>query len=267
MKKTTTPKTITGNWYDYPKYYDIAFSDDTAQEVAFIEAACKKYCPFPVQSLLEPACGSGRLVVELAGRGYAMTGIDVGGPALDFLRKRLARKKLSAHLIQGDMGDFTLPKPMDAAYCLLNSFRHLMTEEAATAHLKCMAQALRPGGIYILGLHLVPPDAYDSAIERWKVTQGKTVVGVDLRVVACNRRQRSETIRVSLRAKTGDKQWHLRGEFDLRLYTAAQLRKLLAGVPEFELCDIFDFWYDISDPLKLSNELSDIVLILRRHAL
>ena len=55
------------------------------------------------------------------------------------------------------------------------------------------------------------------------------------------------------------------GEFNLRLYTGrAQLRKLIAAVPEFELCDIYDFWYDIDDPLKLSNEMSDTVFILRK---
>ena len=266
MKSTTkAAKTISGSWYDYPQYYDIAFSEDTAEELKFIEDACRKYCPFPLRSLVEPACGSGRLVAELAARGYNVTGIDLAGPALDFLRKRLARKKLVAHVQLGDMTDFTLPEPVDVAYCFLNSFRHLLTESAAQSHLKSVLRSLRPGGIYILGLHLVPPDAYDAAIERWKVTRGKTVVGVDLRVVNFNRRERCETIRVSLRAKTGEKEWHLRGEFNLRLYTAAQLRKLLASVPEFELCDIYDFWYDIEDPLKLTNEMSDTVLILRKN--
>ena len=56
MKKSPTKaaKTITGSWYDYPQYYDIAFSEDTAEELEFIEAACRKYCPFPLRSLVEP---------------------------------------------------------------------------------------------------------------------------------------------------------------------------------------------------------------------
>jgi len=57
----------------------------------------------------------------------------------------------------------------------------------------------------------------------------------------------------------------LRDEFPLRMYTAAQFRKLLAAVPGLELCDVYDFWYEIDNPLKLSNELSDTVFILRRR--
>jgi hypothetical protein len=48
------------------------------------------------------------------------------------------------------------------------------------------------------------------------------------------------------------------------MYTAAQFRRLLASTPEWELCDVYDFWYEIDHPLKLSNEMSDTVFILRR---
>ena len=65
---------LVANWFDYPQYYDIAFQAYTRQEADFIEAACRKYCPFAARRFLEPACGSGRLITELAARGYQMTG-------------------------------------------------------------------------------------------------------------------------------------------------------------------------------------------------
>jgi len=37
---------LVANWFDYPQYYDIAFQAYTRQEADFIEAACRKYCPF-----------------------------------------------------------------------------------------------------------------------------------------------------------------------------------------------------------------------------
>jgi 2-polyprenyl-3-methyl-5-hydroxy-6-metoxy-1,4-benzoquinol methylase len=61
---------LQANWYDYPQYYDIAFRAYTEREADFIEAACRKYCPFSARRLLEPACGTGRLITELAARGY-----------------------------------------------------------------------------------------------------------------------------------------------------------------------------------------------------
>jgi len=258
-------KPIVGDWYDHPEYYDVSVSDETAQEAAFIAAACRKYCDFPVCRLLEPACGSGRLVVEMAARGYHVTGLDRNDKALDFLRKRLKRRKLQPEVLHADMTDFTLPQPADAAFCLLNSFRHLLTEADAKRHLETVAQNLRLGGIYILGLHLVPPDADENSIERWRTSQGKTHVSTDLRVTATDRRRRIESLQVSLLVRSGKKLWRLRGKFDLRLYTAPQIRKLLASVPAFQLCDVYDFWYDIDEPLKLDNQISDIVFILKKR--
>ena len=257
---------VESNWYDRPQYYDIAFQSETLPEADFIEAACRKYCPWPVERLLEPACGSGRLVAELAARGYRLTGFDVSAAALDFLRQRLARRKLRATIHEADMADFRLPRPVDAAFCTFSSFRHLLTEEAARGHLECVAESLRPGGIYILGLHLVPPDASPECIERWRERRGRTEVAVDLRVVAFDRRKRVERLRVSLLVRRGAQVFRIRDEFPLRLYTAAQIRKLLASVPQFELLDVYDFWYEIDEPLKLDNEISDTVFILRKKA-
>lgn len=255
---------MTSDWYDYPAWFDLAFRDETQPEADFIEAACHKYCDFPVKRLLEPACGSGRLIVELAKRGYSMTGFDLNQSMLDYARRRLARRRLNADLFTADMADFRLEQPVDAAYNTFNSFRHLLTEEAAVSHLKSVANALKPGGIYILGLHLLPPDADEESTERWMAKAGQTRLSATLRVTAASRRKRLEVLRMSLLVRTPKREVRIRSEFTLRLYTARQLKSLLAAVPQFELCDVFDFWYEIEHPLKLNDEISDTVLILRK---
>jgi hypothetical protein len=68
-----------------------------------------------------------------------------------------------------------------------------------------------------------------------------------------------------MRVRTPAKDFKVRTEFPLRLYTAEQLRSLLAKVPQFHLCDVFDFCYEIDEPLKLDDEISDTVLVLRRQ--
>ena len=253
------------SWYDYPQYYDLAFRSETRLEADFIEAACRKYGSFPTSCrLLEPACGTGRLVTELAARGHRMTGFDLSCPALNYLRERLARRKLAARVFQADMADFRLAKPMDAAYCTFDSFRHLLSEDAARSHLQCVAKCLRPGGIYILGFHLLPLDASEECIERWTERRGRTQVTITLRVLQTNRRQRVERLRISMLVRSGSGEMRLRDEFSFRMYTAAQFRRLLAGVPQLELCDVYDFWYEIDHPLKLNDEMSDTVFILRK---
>jgi SAM-dependent methyltransferase len=256
--------TIRGSWYDYPHYYDLAFRSETRREAAFIEAAARAFCPFQVRRLLEPACGTGRLLAELALRGYDLTGIDLSRPALDYARKRLTRRGLDAALLQADMADFQFDRPFDGAYCLLNSFRHLLSEDAARRNLECVAAALRPGGLYILGFHLLPPDASEDGGERWRERHGKTNIAVTLKVAESSRRRRIERLRVNMLVRTPTRELRLRDEFPLRLYNAAQVRKLFASAPQFELCEVFDFWYEIEEPQALNNDLVDSVFVLRK---
>ena len=259
-------RVVEASWYDYPRYYDIAFRSETRLEADFFEAAFRKYCRFPVRRLLEPACGTGRLVAEMAARGYRMTGFDLSEPSLDYLRRRLSKKGFRARVFSADMADFRLAEPVDAAYCTFDSFRHLLTEQSARAHLQSVADSLRPGGIYILGFHLLPPDASEECTERWTERQGRTQVTATLRVLATDRRRRVETLRINLLARAGSNEVRLRDDFRFRMYTAAQFRRLLAKVPGLKLLDVYDFWYEIDQPLKLDNELSDAVFILRKPA-
>ncbi|MHB8898820.1 MAG: methyltransferase domain-containing protein [Thermoguttaceae bacterium] len=257
-------KSLQADWYDYPQYYDLAFRSETVPEADFIEAACRKYCEGEVRRLLEPACGSGRLVAELAGRGYEMVGLDLSRPSLRYLRRRLDRRKLKAEILHADMTDFALGRRVDAAYSTFDGFRHLLTEEAARSHLECVAGCLQPGGIYLLGLHLLPPDADEECVERWTEQRGRTRVTVTLRVVATDRRRRVERLRICLLVRSGGRELRLRHEFDFRMYTAGQFRQLLKKVPELELCDVYDFWYDINEPLVLDDRMSDTVFVLKK---
>ncbi|MEJ2133290.1 MAG: hypothetical protein P8Y95_17075, partial [Gammaproteobacteria bacterium] len=52
--------------------YDAAFTWDNAAEVAFVE---RELTPRR-HRVLEPGCGSGRLLVPLAARGFEMVGLD-----------------------------------------------------------------------------------------------------------------------------------------------------------------------------------------------
>jgi len=256
---------LVGNWYDYPQYCDIAFQAYTQREADFIEAACRKYCRFDVRRFLEPACGSGRLLTGLAARSYQVTGFDISQPALSYLRRRLTRRRLRAETFEAEMSDFRLGRPVDAAYCTISTFRHLLTEQAARGHLECIADSLRQGGIYVLGLHLLPLGVDKEDAECWTERRGETIVTVTLRVLRIDLRRRIENVRVCLLVRRGSKELRLRHDFQFRTYTARQFRWLLDSVPSLELCDVYDFRYDIEQPFALNDEMAYTVFILRRR--
>jgi hypothetical protein len=164
------------------------------------------------------------------------------------------------------MANFQLKQPVDCAFNTFSTFRHLLTETAAESHFRAVAAALRPGGLYLLGLHLLPPDAALECTERWRAERGKTKVVYTFRVTGTDLRKRFESIRVNLLVKRPQGNLKLLTEFNLRTYTARQLRSLLAKVPEFELLDVFDYNYDLTRPLRLNDELSDTILILRKRS-
>jgi SAM-dependent methyltransferase len=254
-----------GDWYDYPQYYDLAFADDTPVEADFIDEVCRRFAVGPVRRLVEPGCGGGRLVVELARRGYRVVGLDLNRKSIEHLRRRIARGRLRAEAIVGDMTDFRLTKPADAAYNTFNTFRHLTSESAALKHLRAVAANLRPGGLYVLGFHLLPPDASDECIERWRAAKGKVRVSYTLRVVETDRREQYERLRVTMLVRRPQGELRLATEFDLRTYSARQIRRLFAQVPEFELCETYDFLYDPDQPVLLDDWLSDAVFVLRKR--
>jgi hypothetical protein len=77
-------------------------------------------------------------------------------------------------------------------------------------------------------------------------------------------RRRIEDLRVCLLVRCGSKELRLRHEFRFRTYTTRQFRRLLDSVPPLELCDIYDFRYDIEQPFALNDETAYSVFVLRR---
>lgn len=256
---------MTDDCYSYPQYWDLAFRSETKSEADFIEAVCKKYGLQPTSHLFEPGCGGGRLVVEMARRGYQMTAFDLSPEMVGYVKRRLKRSGLAGEVYTDDMTQFQLSHPVDAAFCTFNTFRHLTSEKAALSHLQSVVQCLRPGGLFVLGFHIIPLDAEEEAVERWTAKHGVTRVTTTLRVVAFDRRQRQETLQFTLVVTNPRRRMRIVSEYPYRLYTATQFRSLLAKVPQLELCEVFDFWYEVDHPVPFDDDLSDAVFVLRRR--
>src|SRR5690606_26456636 len=129
---------------------------DWKAEVEFLLNCFERYAQLPVRNVYEPACGTGRLMVKLAEEGLGDVGSELNPHAVDYCNQRLERAGFPPTAVVGDMCDFRPSKPVEAAFNTINSFRHLATQGQAERHLRSVAASLRPGGIYVLGLHLTP---------------------------------------------------------------------------------------------------------------
>ncbi len=256
------------DWYDAPKYYDMVFDEGTAAEADFIEEVWEQYGAGKgrarARKVLEPACGSGRLLAEFSERGWSAVGFDASQPMLDYASERFAERGLKARAKLGLLEDFELGTGFHLAHCLVSTFKYLLHEDDARAHLKRVAAALAPGGIYVLGFHLTDYSDAAQSRERWDVTRGDTRVVCTISGWPPNRRTRLEACRSRLRVEEGDEHFAFETEWNFRTYDARQFMKLLSSVPQLELAGLYDFTYDLEDPRTLDDGYLDKVFVLRR---
>ena len=255
------------DWYDTPLYYDIIFDADTPKEGAFLDALHERFGRGDKsRQMLEPACGSGRLVLEMARRGWKVSGFDGNARMLEFAEERLKQQGLKARLWEDWMQSFELPgvQSFDFAHCLVSTFKYLLKEKDAVACLQRVAAALKPGGIFALGVHLTDYAITSEDHERWVAERDGIHVTCNTHTWPADRRKRLEDIRTRLTIRDNGRRHVQETRWQFRTYNAAQMRALLRKVPAFELLACYDFTYDIESPRELDDSYSDVVLVLKK---
>jgi SAM-dependent methyltransferase len=106
-------------------------------------------------SLLEIACGTGRLAIRLAQSGLAVVGLDLSAEMIAMARRKSAGLE-NIRWIEADMRSFDLKERFALVIIPGHSFQFLSTPQDQLACLACLRQHLAPGGRLVI--HLDPPD-------------------------------------------------------------------------------------------------------------
>ncbi len=210
--------------YADPELYDALHAAGTDDEVWLLDRIARRHGNGG-RAALEPACGSGRYLAGLLRRGWRAHGYDLSPAMVAYARRRLAKWKDRARVDRGDMTSFKPARTYDLAFNLLSTFRHLLTQKDALAHLRLMEGALNPGGLFILGLDLAAygQDAPDE--ETWTARlRGRTLTHVMMTLPPDARRRRETIINF---VTPGPRGRVLKSAYDLRSYDADELTRLL----------------------------------------
>lgn len=117
MENTMIEKTSWETFFDAhaPVYDENVFTKNTLKEVDFL---LEELGLAAGGSILDVGCGTGRHSVELAKRGYAVTGLDLSSEML--ARAAEAAKTTAVHVewVRSDATRFSFPGKYDAAICL-----------------------------------------------------------------------------------------------------------------------------------------------------
>lgn len=267
------------DWYQTPVYYDIIFDTETAAEADFLEKVHARYAQDKRPTgkplyVLEPACGSGRLMAELAGRGHKTAGLDLSQGMLDFAKTRIEQQGVKGKLAMAPMQDFDLHTfaqksgGYDLAHILVSSFKYLQTEADAAASLRCICDHLRPGGIFVLGVHMSEYEDRKPALERWRAKREGLDVICTIRSWPADRKTRTERVRSRIVARSHEFKEPRRFEtqWDFRTYDDKQLKSLLRKEPRFKHLATYTFHHDINIQTSLDGDDLGVVLVLRRES-
>src|SRR5215831_10440131 len=94
-------------------------AERTATECDLIQGALELA---PGASVLDVPCGVGRHSVELARRGFALTGIDFNPAHVEQARAAASAANVAVRFEVADMRDFVASDRFDAAFCYFGSF-------------------------------------------------------------------------------------------------------------------------------------------------
>jgi SAM-dependent methyltransferase len=106
----------------------------------------------PGAAILDLGCGPGRHSLELARRGFCVTGVDRTALYLEQARRRAEEEGLTIEFIQEDMRRFCRPDSFDTALSLFTSFGYFDTSEENQQVLVNVHSSLKDGGKLIVEL-------------------------------------------------------------------------------------------------------------------
>ncbi len=104
--------------------------------------------------VLDLACGTGSLTVELAKRGYDMLGIDMSEEMLSVAYDK-AKDYPDIRFLCQDMTEFELYGTVDAIVCTLDAVNYITDKRALKRLFKLVNNYLNPGGLFIFDVNTV----------------------------------------------------------------------------------------------------------------
>ena len=137
--------------------YDSINSDiDYSEWADFIEKIiARDYKQGKPELVLDLGCGTGSMTLELAKRGYDMTGIDYSPEMLDIARNRAIDEGLDSKMLWlcQDMTEFELYGTVDVTVSCLDSLNHLTGSSELESSLKLVHNYLIPDGLFIFDIN------------------------------------------------------------------------------------------------------------------
>jgi SAM-dependent methyltransferase len=253
--------------YTRPQLYDIAFSWNLAPEIDFFERLFERHVAVPVPRILEPACGTGRLLRAFAGRAYECVGYDMSRPMLEYARKSM-NDDLGQRvwLVRAAMETASFKPVFQVAVNSINSMGYLLSDRDILKHLRGTASALARGGIYVVHLGIAPErcDPEDET-NHWTHEREGLMLETHWREVEQDRAQLLSRQRCTMRVTRQGKVETLEDDHLLRLWLYDDWRRLIERSGVFALDAVYDPQFkEVQAGTRITAEQGNVYYVLKR---
>lgn len=137
----------------FADYYDKLTNNVGYKKIAdFICSFFERY-NFAGASVLDVACGTASLTVELSKRGYDMIGADRSFEMLSAAQQKACDEEANILFLNQSAEKLDLYGTVNCAVCTLDSLNHITDFKKLTAALKRISLFIEPGGLFIFDMN------------------------------------------------------------------------------------------------------------------
>jgi len=137
----------------YAEYYDLIYRGYLERTVPRLIDFCveifKRDAEREVQNVLDIACGTGGPTIELATRGFNVTGLDISEKMIQIAAQKAERTGVRIRFIVGDMRDLNFVEEFDAVTCFFTSINYILEDGDMERVFSGVFRSLRKGGVFI----------------------------------------------------------------------------------------------------------------------
>ncbi len=144
-------------WHDQDEFWEtytnVMFSEERIERTrGQVNALISLLNIKPNDAILDLCCGIGRHSLELARRGFKVTGVDRTQHYLEIARTQAEEEELDVNFIEADMREFQTESSYDVILSMFTSFGYFEDPQDQFRVLRCMYTSLKPGGRVLLDL-------------------------------------------------------------------------------------------------------------------